>query len=147
MLALMSTSGVRCNAVVATDETIRQQLMDVPPSRPGAPCCICAGTGRTPATSAPGLGSPLPHLRRNWAQQLPHLRRNWAQQLPHLSGTGLAPAGRARLPQWFEGPRARGDLMVFASGTVSGTARGREGLCTSDAQPLGVASGTVRALP
>jgi hypothetical protein len=31
------------------------------------PCHICAGTGRTPATSAPGLGSPLPHLHRDWA--------------------------------------------------------------------------------
>ncbi len=27
-------------------------------------CHMCAGTGLTPATSAPGLGSPLPHLRR-----------------------------------------------------------------------------------
>ena len=30
-------------------------------------CHICAGTGLTPATSAPGLGSPLPRLHRNWA--------------------------------------------------------------------------------
>ena len=29
---------------------------------------ICAVAGLTPATSAPGLGSPLPHLRRGWAQ-------------------------------------------------------------------------------
>jgi hypothetical protein len=28
---------------------------------------ICAGTGLTPATSAPGLGSHLPHLRPDWA--------------------------------------------------------------------------------
>ena len=27
---------------------------------------ICAGTGLNQATSAPGLGSPLPHLRRDW---------------------------------------------------------------------------------
>jgi hypothetical protein len=32
-----------------------------------APCHICTGTGLTPATSAPGLGAPLPHLRRDWA--------------------------------------------------------------------------------
>ena len=68
MLALMSTNGVRCNALVATDETIRQQLMDVPPSRPGAPCCVCAGTGRTPATSAPGLGSAAAASVRNSAR-------------------------------------------------------------------------------
>ena len=28
---------------------------------------ICAGTWLTPATSAPGLGSSPPHLRRDWA--------------------------------------------------------------------------------
>ena len=31
------------------------------------PCRICAGTGLTPATSAPGLGSPLPHRHQGWA--------------------------------------------------------------------------------
>ena len=30
-------------------------------------CHIRARTGLTPATSAPGLGPPLPHLRRDWA--------------------------------------------------------------------------------
>ncbi len=31
------------------------------------PAHICAGTGLTPPTSAPGLGSPRPHLRRDRA--------------------------------------------------------------------------------
>jgi hypothetical protein len=31
--------------------------------RPHAPAHICTGTGLTPATSAPGQGSPLPHLQ------------------------------------------------------------------------------------
>ena len=35
------------------------------------PCHICAGTGLTAPTSAPGLGSPLPHLRRDWARVAP----------------------------------------------------------------------------
>jgi hypothetical protein len=30
------------------------------------PCHICTGTGLTPPTFAPGLGSPLPHLHRDW---------------------------------------------------------------------------------
>ena len=136
MLALMSTNGVRCNALVATDETIRQQLMDVPPSRPGAPCCICAETGRTPATSAPGLGAPLPHLRRNWAQQL-----------PHLSGTGLAPAGRARLPQWFEGPRRKGGPDGFRKWDCEWDCPWARGTVHVGRATLGVASGTVRVLP
>jgi hypothetical protein len=73
--------------------------------------CICAGTGLTPPTSAPGLGAPLPRLHRDWAHPRPHLRRDWAHPLPHLhrdwahplhrdwahpahicTGTGLTPA-------------------------------------------------------
>ena len=41
------------------------------PQRPhwdsARPAHICAGTGLAPPTSAPGLGSPLPHLHRDWA--------------------------------------------------------------------------------
>jgi hypothetical protein len=32
---------------------------------------ICTGAGLAPATSAPGLGSPLPHLRRDFAMTPP----------------------------------------------------------------------------
>ena len=42
------------------------------PQRPhwdsARPAHICAGTGLAPPTSAPGLGSPLPHLHRDWAR-------------------------------------------------------------------------------
>jgi hypothetical protein len=45
------------------------------------PCHICTGAGLAPATSAPGLGSPLPHLRPatsapGLSSLLPHLRRD-----------------------------------------------------------------------
>ncbi len=70
------------------------------------PCHICAATGLTPATSAPGLGSPLPHLRRDWAHPChictgtgtlpPHLRRDWAHPCHICAGTGLTPATSAR---------------------------------------------------
>ena len=46
------------------------------------PCHICAGTGRTPATSVPGLGVPLPHLHPGLGVPLPHLRRDWALVMP-----------------------------------------------------------------
>jgi hypothetical protein len=47
-------------------------------------CHIGTGTGLTPATSAPGLRSPLPHLHRDWAHPC------------HTStGTALAPATSA----------------------------------------------------
>jgi hypothetical protein len=48
------------------------------------PCDICARSRTTAATSAPGLGSPLPHLRRDWAHPC-HI----------CTGTGLAPATSA----------------------------------------------------
>jgi hypothetical protein len=44
------------------------------------PSHICTGTGLTPATSAPGLGSPVPHLHRDWAHPC-HI----------CCGTGLTP--------------------------------------------------------
>jgi hypothetical protein len=48
------------------------------------PCHICTGTALTPATSAPGLGSPLPHLHRDCARP------------GHIcAGTGLTPATSA----------------------------------------------------
>jgi hypothetical protein len=68
------------------------------------------GLGRS-ATSAPGLGAPLPRLRRDWAHPshictgagrtaatsapglgppLPHLHRNWAHPCHIRTGTGLA---------------------------------------------------------
>ena len=50
---------------------------------------ICGGTGLTPSTSAPGLGSPLPHLRRGLGSPLPHLRRDWAHLIA-TSAPGLA---------------------------------------------------------
>ena len=67
---------------------------------------ICTGIGLTPATSARGLGSPLPHLRRDCASPLPRLRRDWAHPchlcagtVPHpchiCAGTGLTPATSA----------------------------------------------------
>jgi hypothetical protein len=57
-------------------------------------CHICTGTGLTPATSAPGLGSPLPHLHRDWAHPGHICTATWL--IPAIfTGTGLAPATSA----------------------------------------------------
>ena len=49
----------------------------VPSGRLVSQCCSSRCSPRAPpATSAPGLGSPLPHLRRDWAHPCPHLRRD-----------------------------------------------------------------------
>ena len=50
-------------------------------------------TGRTPPTSAPGLGAPLPHLHRDWARPLPHLHRD---PTPSPGLNGWARRGRHR---------------------------------------------------
>ena len=68
----------------------------------GGPCSICAGIRHIPATSAPGLGSPRPHLHTETGltpatsapgpgSPLPHLRRDWAHPRHICAGTGLTP--------------------------------------------------------
>jgi hypothetical protein len=56
---------------------------------------ICAGTGLTPATSAPGLGSPPPHLRRDWTHS-GHICTRAGLAPAHIcAGTSLTPATSA----------------------------------------------------
>jgi hypothetical protein len=47
------------------------------------PARICTGTGPTPATSTPGLGSPLTHLHRDWAHPSHICTGTWLT--PHAS--------------------------------------------------------------
>ncbi len=58
--------------------------------RPCSPCYICAGTGLTPSTSAPGLGSPPSHLRRDWPHACHICSRDRARAC-HIC-TGIRPA-------------------------------------------------------
>ncbi len=51
--------------------------------------------GRTPAA---GMGSPRPHLRRDWAHSLSHLRQGLARPCHICTRTGLAPATSAPGP-------------------------------------------------
>ena len=44
---------------------------------------LCAGTGLIPPTSAPGLGSPRPHLRRDWARTC-HIRLPGTNHRPDM---------------------------------------------------------------
>ncbi len=45
----------------------------------GTPAHICTGVGPPLSTSAPGLGSPLPHLHRDWAHRRSRGRSGIAQ--------------------------------------------------------------------
>jgi hypothetical protein len=55
-------------------------------------CCRnCMATGPAPATSAPGLESPLPHLSRDWGSPLPNLHRDWAHPCRICTGTWARP--------------------------------------------------------
>jgi hypothetical protein len=49
------------------------------------PSHICTGTGLTPSTSAPGLGSPLPHLL--WDQRAAGTRSTWAKASASTTAT------------------------------------------------------------
>ena len=51
--------------------------------------------GYTPAASAPGLGSPLPHLHRSWACPCHTCTRAGLTPATSAHGTGLAPATSA----------------------------------------------------
>jgi hypothetical protein len=59
------------------------------------PLHICAGTGLTPATSAPGLSSPHPHLRREWAHPTHICAGTGLEEAPFKPAAALSPA-RAR---------------------------------------------------
>ena len=69
----------------------RASFAACPVEGPTLKCCemlisnedIASQVGSPTKGSAPGLGSPLPHLHRDWA--LPcHMQRDWACSLPHL---------------------------------------------------------------
>ena len=84
--------------------------------RMGLPAHLCAGTRLTPATSAPGPASPLPHPHRDrphashicpgtgltpvtsapgLGSRLPHLHQDWAHRCHICTGTGLTPTTSA----------------------------------------------------
>jgi hypothetical protein len=69
---------------------------------PHAVRAIPTAVGLAPPTSAPGLGSPLPHLPQEWVRHchtctgdwgrpLPHLRRDWARHSHICAGTRPVP--------------------------------------------------------
>jgi hypothetical protein len=61
-----------CSFATAIDALIKDERIDEVKT-----CHICAGTGPTAATSAPGLGSPLPHLHRDWADRCRIMTSTW----------------------------------------------------------------------
>ncbi len=98
------TSAIDINPEAPDSYTLRGQV--------GSPTAhICTATGLAPATSAPRVGSPLPHLHRDWGRPshictgtgvapptsapgpglpLPHLHQEWAHPFHICTGTGAA---------------------------------------------------------
>ena len=89
----------RCHRAGHADVRVPRSTRTKPPRPSGSDAALAT------ATSAPGLGSPLPHLHRNWAHPchictgtrlaaatsalglgspLPHLHRDWGSAHPHL---------------------------------------------------------------
>jgi hypothetical protein len=61
-----------CSFATAIDALIKDERIDEVKT-----CHICAGTGPTAATSAPGLGRPLPHLHQDWADRCRIMTSTW----------------------------------------------------------------------
>ncbi len=102
------------------------------------PSHICTRTGLTPATSAPGLGPPRPHLRRDWARPLHesterHGRKERVRFLqPHHAGPVpvqmWAAASKVPAQMWARRAQSRrrcgrGEPSYVASGRTSVTKR------------------------
>jgi hypothetical protein len=75
VVRLRHSGGVRDERVCADTADFETVLPLVKPIAPphlhrdwAHPCHLCARTGLTPATSAPELGSPLPHRHRDWSR-------------------------------------------------------------------------------
>jgi hypothetical protein len=77
--------------------------------------------GSPPATSAPGLDSPLPHLHRDWTHPLPHLHRDWAHRCHICTGTGLTPYHICTATLWSRGRASRPTLMLAAAYRLHGS--------------------------
>ncbi len=101
--------ALRAAAFDGRADGCRNQSRNVlhPPITRAHPAHVCAATGLTPPTSAPGLGSPRPHLRQDWAHlahvcaatglTLPTSAPEPASPLPHLQpDSARTPNARAR---------------------------------------------------
>ena len=56
-----------CRNQSAARAAAQRRIAGIPVARLSCHICIKTGTRLTPAASAAGLGSPLPHLHRDWA--------------------------------------------------------------------------------
>ena len=90
----MRIVGMACSRMYALNKQIflTQHISSARTAAPQvlAPMSVLAwraGTGLAPATSAPGLGSPLPTSSPGLGSPLPHLRRDWAYPGHICAGT------------------------------------------------------------
>ena len=97
------------------------------------PSHICAGTWLAPATSAPGLGSPPPHLPQHCASCLCPAARSASPEIPSSHSSSLHPG--AHLPTRSGNPRpsvvpSSSGIPVGDQGAPAGTSR----MCGSSAR-------------
>jgi hypothetical protein len=79
------TRPTRCHICTGTGPTRCHICAGTGPARGH----LCTGTGLAAATSAPGLGSPPPHLHRDWAHRR-HICTGTGLARCHIcTGTGL----------------------------------------------------------
>ncbi len=70
-------------------------------------CRLCAGSGLTPPTSAPGLGSHLPASAPGLGPPRQHPHRDWAHPCPHLRLDRAHPAHIQRRAAGLTPPTSR----------------------------------------
>jgi hypothetical protein len=98
------------------------------------------------ATSATRAGSPLPHLRRDWARPRPHLHRDWARPCHICAGTGLALAHICTGTALALAHICTGTALALAH-ICTGTALALAHICTGTALGLAhICTGTALAL-
>ena len=116
----------------AGDSRARDDRLGRPARACTHPCHICTGTGLTPATSAPGLGSPMPRLHRDWAQRC-HICTGTGPHLPRLLGSPLPRLHR----DWPTAATSAPGLGLRAarSAPASPTRRIWSGLCDASSTP------------
>jgi hypothetical protein len=90
----------------------------------------CTRIGLTPATSAPGLGSPLPHLCRDWAHPC-HICTGSARARSACAAGGGLPGRTSRFRPRLAGsssPRMRSTRQSTIRSRCAGTRRAFAGL-------------------
>jgi hypothetical protein len=109
---------------------------------------ICIGTGPTPATPAPGLGSPLVASAPGLGSPLPHLHRDWGVGAAGRYSAGLAPVRTFSVTVMGGGSAAKSNGLNLPVAHAHTHARAHSRVLPHTATPHGICTArmTVRRM-